>query len=118
MQLDESKKQKALSKAESLAEEFDPQEAEAFAQKHEDASWYDDFILLYRMVTDKNYSLDKKTYLTIAGALAYVVFPIDVIPDFITFAGFLDDAFVLGFVIKSLSDEIDRYRNHLNTSTS
>jgi uncharacterized membrane protein YkvA (DUF1232 family) len=46
----------------------------------------------------------------IAGALAYVVFPIDIIPDFILGVGFLDDAFVLGFVVKQLTEEIARYK--------
>ena len=63
------------------------------------------------MITDKNYTLDKSTYLMIAGALAYVVFPIDIIPDFILGVGFLDDAFVIGIVMKKLSDEITKYKN-------
>lgn len=45
------------------------------------------------------------SYLAIAGALAYVVLPIDVIPDFIPGVGFLDDVFVIGMVMKSISDE-------------
>ena len=40
MTLDEEKKRKALAVAEGLAESFDAEEAEAFAKKHEDASWY------------------------------------------------------------------------------
>jgi uncharacterized membrane protein YkvA (DUF1232 family) len=112
MTLDEEKKRKALVVAESLAESFDAEEAEAFAKKHEDASWYRQFILLYEMITDKRYKLDKKTCLTIAGALAYVVLPLDVIPDFIPGVGFLDDAFVLGWVIKNLAEELERYKAH------
>lgn len=110
MQLDEEKKSKALQKAQSMAEEFDPEEAEAFAKKHKDASWYDQFKLLYDMIMDDEYEVSSKVYLAVAGALAYVVFPIDVIPDFIPIAGFLDDAFVLGYVIKTFSDEIERYK--------
>jgi len=112
MQLDDEKKDKALSKAKSLAEDFDPKEAKAFVQKHKGAKWYDDFVLLYDMVTDKKFELNTTTYLAIAGALAYVVLPIDVIPDFIPVVGFIDDIFVVGIVMKSISDEVERFKEY------
>jgi len=112
MKLDDEKKQKALIKAETLSEDFDAKEAEDFAKKHTDAKWYDDFMLLYDMVTDKDFMLDKKTYMFIAGALAYVVLPIDIIPDFIPGVGFIDDIFVVGIVMKSISDELERFKAH------
>lgn len=110
MKLDEEKQNKALVKAESLADDFDASEAEEFAQEHQDAKWYEDFMLLFNMITDRDFQLDTKTYMIIAGALAYVVLPIDVIPDFIPGVGFIDDLFVVGFVVKSLSDEIARFK--------
>jgi uncharacterized membrane protein YkvA (DUF1232 family) len=67
-------------------------------------------MLLYRMIRDEEYRLDTKTKLTIAGALAYVILPVDIIPDFLPIVGWLDDAFVLGFTINSLSEEIEHYR--------
>ena len=103
-------KQEALDKAQVLAVDFNPEEAETFAKKHTGKSWYNDFKLLYEMITDKNFSLDSSVYLAIAGALAYVIFPIDIIPDFIPGVGFIDDIFVVGIVISSLSDEIARYK--------
>ena len=103
-------KQEAIDKAQALAKDFNPQEAEVFAKKHTGESWYSDFKLLYEMITDKNFSLDSSVYLAIAGALAYVVFPIDLIPDFIPGVGFIDDIFVVGIVMKSLADEIQRFR--------
>jgi len=114
MEFDKSKKDKALQKAQSMADEFDPEEAEAFAQKHKEAKWYDDFVLLYNMVTDKNFTISKTAYLTIAGALAYVILPIDIIPDFIPGVGWIDDIFVIGMVKKSIAEEMERYRidNH------
>lgn len=54
-----------------------------------------------------------KSLAIIVGAIIYFVNPLDIIPDFITGLGFLDDAAVIGFVIKSLSDEIDRFYIHL-----
>ena len=111
MQFDDKQQTKALQKAESLADEFDPEEAEEFAQKHKGAKWYDDFVLLYEMVTAKGFSLNTTTYIAIAGALAYVVLPIDIIPDFIPGVGFIDDIFVIGIVMKSISGEIDRFKS-------
>ena len=110
MNFTESQKEKALKLSEKLSSEFNEEETEDFAKKHTNASWYDNFKILFNMITDKEYAIDKKTYLIIAGALAYVVFPIDIIPDLILGVGFLDDAFVLGFVVKQLSDEINQYK--------
>ena len=103
-------KDQALNKAQDLAVDFNPEEAKTFAKKHTDKKWYSDFILLYEMITDSNFTLDTSVYIAIAGALAYVVFPIDVIPDFIPGVGFIDDVFVVGMVMKSISDEIERFK--------
>jgi len=110
MNFTENQKEKAIKLSEKLSSEFDEEETEAFAKKHTKEAWYYSFKLLFDMITDREYTLDKKTYLMIAGALAYVVFPIDIIPDFILGVGFLDDAFVLGLVTKQLSGEIDKYK--------
>ena len=115
MNFDEEKKNKALIKAEEMADEFNAEEAEEFAQKHKGAKWYEDFVLLFKMVTDKDFEISGGAYLAIAGALAYVVLPIDVIPDFIPGVGFLDDMFVIGVVMKSVADEIERYKTLLNS---
>ena len=114
MDFSDTQKEKALKFSEKLSSEFNEEETEDFAKKHTNASWYDNFKILFNMITDKEYAVDKKTYLMIAGALAYVVFPIDIIPDFILGVGFLDDAFVLGFVVKQLSEEISNYKRYKN----
>ncbi len=103
---------KAASQASECAKDFDPGTAKNFAQEHTDKKWYEDFMLLYDMVTDKHFTLSMNVYLSIAGALAYVVLPFDVIPDFIPGVGFIDDIFVIGMVMKSLSDEIERFKVH------
>ena len=69
------------------------------------------------MVADSvkgEYKLDTKTYLTIAGALAYAALPTDLLPDFIPGIGFVDDAFVIGWTIKTLKDEIENYKRFKN----
>lgn len=105
-------KDEALNKAQDLAVNFNPEEADSFAKKHTDKKWYSDFIFLYEMITDDNFTLDTSVYFTVAGALAYVVFPIDMIPDFIPGVGFIDDVFVVGIVMKSISDEIERFKSY------
>ena len=62
------------------------------------------------MITDSNFTIESSTYIVVAGALAYVIFPIDIIPDFILGVGYIDDVFVVGIVMKSLSGEIERYK--------
>ena len=114
MVFDDSQKQKAMDLAQSLSETFDPKAAYEFAKKHIDLSWLDDFKLLLGMITDKEFSIDKTTWLLIAGALAYAVMPMDVVPDFIPGVGFVDDAFVISAVMKKISGEIDRYKQHLS----
>jgi uncharacterized membrane protein YkvA (DUF1232 family) len=106
----DEQKAKALEMARKLADSFDPKEAVAFAKKHIDLSWYGDFKLLLGMLTDKEFTLEKSTWLLIAGALAYAVMPMDVIPDFIPGMGFVDDGFVIASVMKKISDEVERYR--------
>lgn len=51
-----------------------------------------------------------RTIAAIVGALAYLLSPIDVIPDCIPLIGYLDDAAVLGLCFKIVSVDIDRYR--------
>ncbi len=43
-------------------------------------------------------------------ALAYVLSPIDVIPDVLVGVGFLDDAIVVSFALKLIEKELDRYK--------
>ncbi len=44
--------------------------------------------------------------LTLMGALAYFILPIDVVPDFLPLVGFGDDAAVLALAIKLVGDQI------------
>ena len=45
----------------------------------------------------------------VVAALIYVVSPVDLLPDMLP-GGFLDDAFVVGWVIKALRSELDAFR--------
>src|SRR5215211_7055100 len=56
--------------------------------------------LLYGLITDNRVnSIDK---LVVAGAIAYILLPIDVIPDFIPFLGEVDDVFLLILALQRL----------------
>jgi uncharacterized membrane protein YkvA (DUF1232 family) len=56
--------------------------------------------LLYGLITDSRVnSLDK---IVVAGAIAYILLPIDVIPDFVPFLGEVDDVFLLILALQRL----------------
>jgi uncharacterized membrane protein YkvA (DUF1232 family) len=105
-------KEKAVETAEVMADEFDAEETKEFANKHTKDAWYKDLKLLLDMILDPSFNVRKATYLIIAGALAYAVMPMDVIPDFIPGMGFVDDAFVLSSVLGRIAKEAQRYREH------
>lgn len=108
-ELSQEQQQKSLSMAEKMADDFDPQKAEKFAQKHADKGWIENFKTMYQMLTDKDFELSKGSWVAIAGAIAYVVSPIDVIPDFLFGVGFIDDVMVLSIVVSQVGGDIARY---------
>jgi uncharacterized membrane protein YkvA (DUF1232 family) len=56
--------------------------------------------LLGGLLTDRRVSAVDK--LLVAGAMAYIVMPVDLIPDFIPFLGEVDDVFVLVMALQRL----------------
>ena len=62
------------------------------------------FILLTRLLVDKRVPLGKKAFLT--AVLAYVISPIDIIPDFIPFVGYTDDLFLVIFALDNLLNNV------------
>ena len=62
--------------------------------------------LLYGLMTDSRVApIDK---LLVAGAIGYVVMPMDIIPDFIPFIGEVDDVFVLMLALRRLMQNAGR----------
>ena len=56
--------------------------------------------LLYGLITDRRVAnIDK---LVVAGAIAYILMPLDLIPDFIPFLGEVDDVFLLILALQRL----------------
>ena len=78
---------------------------------------FENFKLLWALLKDyynKVYpNAPWKLVAAIGFAVAYLVSPIDVIPDFIPFAGFIDDASVFALVVKGFESDITDYKNWL-----
>ena len=60
--------------------------------------------LLYRLLKDKRVSV--KTKLIISGAIAYIAFPTDIIPDKIPFIGKVDEIAVAFFALEKIIDNV------------
>jgi len=56
-------------------------------------------------------NVSRKSVILVAGALVYLVNPLDIIPDFTPILGLMDDVTILGFVIKSVRSEITKFQN-------
>lgn len=93
-----------------LSQTYNAQQTAAAMPRHQRKSWFSDFKLLYDMMNDSNFKLQSTTMLSVGGALAYVVLPTDVVPDFIPLMGWVDDALVLKIVMDSAKGEINRFR--------
>lgn len=63
--------------------------------------------MLQRYLLDPNVSILKKVL--VLGTIAYIFSPLDLLPDPILGFGFIDDAFILIYVITMLSEELDEY---------
>ena len=51
-----------------------------------------------------------KLLAAIGFSVTYLVSPLDIVPDFIPFVGFVDDATVFAMVVSAFQSEIDAYR--------
>lgn len=67
--------------------------------------------LLNDYITGHYKKIPLASIVAIAAAIAYFVSPIDVIPDFISGLGYLDDATVIGFVLSMLHDDLSEYKD-------
>src|ERR1041385_3672927 len=59
-----------------------------------------------------HYRMSILTTLAICIAIAYIVFPFDIIPDYIPVLGWIDDGLVFYLLLKRLSSETKRYIRH------
>lgn len=62
-------------------------------------------------------NISKRSIVFIIASILYFVSPIDIIPDFIIGLGIVDDAAVIGFALKQLSGELEKYRGWKQQNT-
>ena len=65
--------------------------------------------MLSALVKGDYRNISTKSIIAVVAALIYFVNPLDLIPDFIPVIGQIDDIFVLGYLIKMLNKEIERF---------
>ncbi|MGH1362620.1 MAG: YkvA family protein [Calditrichia bacterium] len=86
------------------------------ADEHKDrikSVWGDLQTMIQMLLAYRNGDYRKlpwKTLLSAMGAVLYFVNPLDLIPDFLGFFGFMDDAAVIAYVVNSLRDDLDAFR--------
>ena len=76
---------------------------------------WDDLMALFRLVAawakGEYKDVPLKVVLLAISAIIYFLMPFDLIPDFIPVAGYLDDAAVVGYVIKSIHEYLEDFIN-------
>ena len=60
-------------------------------------------------------NIEFQNLLKVIAGFVYFISPIDLLPDFLPFVGFADDVALLMFIIKSISDEIEKFELWKNT---
>lgn len=76
--------------------------------------YIEEFKLLFSMIKDyfnKDYTeIPWYIIASIGATLLYVLSPIDLIPDFIPFVGYIDDVAVFAFCLNQVSNEVEKYK--------
>ncbi len=77
-----------------------------------------DFLLFLSLIkeygTGEYREISKKSLLLILGSVLYFMNPMDLVPDFILGAGYLDDISVIAYVVTKLKTELENYRTWKN----
>lgn len=91
-------------------------EAEAKAKNSKEAfkDIWEQLQLMFSIIKDyaagRYKKIPKKSIISILGGLIYLLTPIDVIPDFIPIAGYVDDLFVLKLVYETIKKDLEQYK--------
>ena len=68
------------------------------------------FAMLRDFVTKKYPYLPLRVCIVVAGALAYLLAPLDFLPDFLPALGLVDDAALIALCVKFAAQDIDDYK--------
>ena len=82
-------------------------------EKSEKLQFLDKIRLFVSMLKDhsnEKYYIDDNSLGLIIATLAYLVMPMDLVPDFIPVAGFTDDAAAFALAVQQLSSEVKSYK--------
>lgn len=75
---------------------------------------WDKLQLLFKMlkawIKGEYKDISKRSMITIIAGILYFVSPIDLIPDFIAGLGIVDDAAVIGFILKQISSDLEKFK--------
>lgn len=66
--------------------------------------------MLFDFIAGRYRSVPLKTLAVLIVAILYVISPIDLLPDFIPFFGYIDDAFIIVLAIDLVRDDLAAYR--------
>ena len=91
----------------------------AFAQvKDKLGDAWQDVQTIYNMAFDKGFDMKSETKIACVGALAYLISPIDLLPErFLGPLGLADDVAVLMFALNYAKPEIERYNAFKKTQS-
>jgi uncharacterized membrane protein YkvA (DUF1232 family) len=64
---------------------------------------------MLRSVFNGSYRMSFLTTAIVVAALIYIISPVDIVPDFIVFLGWIDDGVILYLLLKRLNTETQRY---------
>ena len=104
---------KIVDKSAALKKLVDKGLAKVLLRKKSIKGVWGDFKAVLRMI--KSYvkgdyrDVSAATLVTAVASIVYFVNPLDVIPDFLVGIGFLDDATVIGYVLKQIRTEVDKF---------
>lgn len=94
-------------------------EALSMAKTRGGAIWTDIHLLarLLKAWMNGSYTgVSAQTLAAIVAALLYFINPLDVVPDFIPGLGYVDDAALIAWLLRSLAGDLDQFRSWENGS--
>ncbi len=97
-------------------------EKQAYDKANHLGGFFEEFKLLWQLLKDYKSGAYRdvpwKFIAAVGFAMLYLINPLDLIPDFVPVAGYLDDTAVFGLVVATFKMEIEKYKTWLQTSTA